>query len=112
MSEEDLQKAEKRRVVKGERERYIHLNAKIQKIARRAKKAFLVINTNKQRKTIECERQEISKKIRETKRTFYASPVQLLSCGDSLQLHGLQHTRPPCPSPTPGVYSDSCPLSQ
>ena len=23
---------------------------------------------------------------------------------DSLQLHGLQHTRPPCPSPTPGVY--------
>ena len=30
---------------------------------------------------------------------------------DSLQLHGLQHTRPPCPSPTPGVYSNSCPLS-
>ena len=25
--------------------------------------------------------------------------------------HGLQHTRPPCPSPTPGVYSNSCPLS-
>ena len=24
----------------------------------------------------------------------------------------LQHTRPPCPSPTPGVYSNSCPLSQ
>ena len=24
---------------------------------------------------------------------------------------GLQHARPPCPSPTPGVYSDSCPLS-
>ena len=24
----------------------------------------------------------------------------------------LQHARPPCPSPTPGVYSDSCPLSQ
>ena len=31
---------------------------------------------------------------------------------DSLQLHGLQHTRPPCPSPTSGVYSNSCPLSQ
>ena len=30
----------------------------------------------------------------------------------SLQPHGLQHTRPPCPSPTPGVYSNSCPLSQ
>ena len=30
---------------------------------------------------------------------------------DSLQPHGLQHTRPPCPSPTPGVHSNSCPLS-
>ena len=31
---------------------------------------------------------------------------------DSLQPHGQQHTRPPCPSPAPGVYSNSCPLSQ
>ena len=31
---------------------------------------------------------------------------------DSLRPHGLQHTRPPCPSPTPRVYSNSCPLSQ
>ena len=30
---------------------------------------------------------------------------------DSSWSHGLQHARPPCPSPTPGVYSDSCPLS-
>ena len=30
---------------------------------------------------------------------------------DSLRLHGLQHTKLPCPSPTPGVYSNSCPLS-
>ena len=30
---------------------------------------------------------------------------------NSLQPHGLQHARPPSPSPTPGVYSDSCPLS-
>ena len=29
----------------------------------------------------------------------------------SFWAHGLQHTRPPCPSPTPGVYSDSCPSS-
>ena len=28
---------------------------------------------------------------------------------DSLQPHGLQHTRLPCPSPTPGAYSNSCP---
>ena len=30
---------------------------------------------------------------------------------DSFWPHGLQHTRPPCPSPTPGVYSNSYPLS-
>ena len=30
---------------------------------------------------------------------------------DSLQPYGLQHTRPPCPSSTPRVYSNSCPLS-
>ena len=30
---------------------------------------------------------------------------------DSLQPHGLQHATPPCPSSTPGVYSNSCPLS-
>ena len=38
----------------------------------------------------------------------------LFSCSvvsDSLQPHELQHTRPPCPSPTPGVYPNSCPLS-
>ena len=29
-----------------------------------------------------------------------------------LQPHGLQHTRPPCPSPTHRVYSNSCPLSR
>ena len=30
---------------------------------------------------------------------------------DSLRPHGLQHTRPPCPSPTAGVYPNSCPFS-
>ena len=30
---------------------------------------------------------------------------------DSLQPHGLQHARPPCPSPSPGVCSNSCPLN-
>ena len=31
---------------------------------------------------------------------------------DSLRPHGLQHSRPPCPSPTPGVHTNPCPLSQ
>ena len=42
------------------------------------------------------------------------SSVQL-SCSvvsDSLRLHELQHARPPCPSPTPGVHSDSRSSSQ
>ena len=48
---------------------------------------------------------------------YYLTPVRILLLfshsvvSDSLQPHGLQHTRPPCPSPTPGVYSDSHPLS-
>ena len=41
-----------------------------------------------------------------------SSSVQLLSLSDSLRPHGLQHTRPPCPSPAPGFYLNSCPLSQ
>ena len=46
--------------------------------------------------------------------SFQWSSVQF-SCSvmsDCLRLHELQHTRPPCPSPTPGVHSDSCPSSQ
>ena len=31
---------------------------------------------------------------------------------DSLWPHGPQHARPPCPSPTPRVYSNSCPLNR
>ena len=35
-----------------------------------------------------------------------------LVTSNSLQPHGLQHTRPPCPSPTPGVHPIPCALSQ
>ena len=45
---------------------------------------------------------------------MWAISVQF-SCSvvfDSLQPHGLQHARPPCPSPAPGVHPNSCPLSQ
>ena len=45
--------------------------------------------------------------------SYFFSSVQF-SCSvmsDSLRPHGLQHGRPPCSSPTPRVYSDSCPLS-
>ena len=45
---------------------------------------------------------------------FLSSSVQF-SCSvmsDSLQPHELQHARPSCPSPTPAVHSNSCPLSR
>ena len=49
LSEEALQIAVKRREskIKGEKERYIHLNAEFQRIARRDKKAFSAINAKK-----------------------------------------------------------------
>ena len=50
-----------------------------------------------------------------TCKAFDAAVVQFSSVAQScatLRPHGLQHARPPCPSPTPGVYSNSCPLSR
>ena len=44
---------------------------------------------------------------------FVFSSVQFShsAVSDSLRPHESQHARPPCPSPTPGVYSNSCPSS-
>ena len=75
LSEGALQIAEKRREVKGkgEKERYIHLNAEFQSIARRDKKAFLsdqceeIEENNRMGKT-----RDHFKKIRDTKGTFHA----------------------------------------
>ena len=74
LSEEALQIAEKRREAKGqgEKERYTHLNAEFQKIARRDKKAFLsdqckvIEESNRMGKT-----RDLFKKIRDTKGTFH-----------------------------------------
>ena len=75
LSEEALQIAMKRREVKskGEKERYIHLNAKFQRIARRDKKAFL---SDQCKETEENNRmgktRDLFKKIRDNKGTFHA----------------------------------------
>ena len=75
LSEEPLQIAVKRREVKskGEKERYKHLNAEFQRIARKDKKAFL----NNQCKEIEennrtGKSRDLFKKIRDSKGTFHA----------------------------------------
>ena len=75
LSEEALQIAEKRRETKGkgEKERYTHLNAEFQRMARRDKKAFLsdqckeIEENNRMGKT-----RDLFKKLRDTKRTFHA----------------------------------------
>ena len=75
MSEEALKIGEKRREVKGkgEKERYIHLNAEFQRIAKRDKKAFLgdqckeIEQNNRMGKT-----RDLFKKIRATKGIFHA----------------------------------------
>ena len=43
--------------------------------------------------------------------TFSSVQFSRSVVSDCLQPHDLQHARPPCPSPTPGAYSSSCPLS-
>ena len=75
LSEEDLQKTVKRKEAKGkgEKERYTHLIAEFQRIARRNKKAFLsgqckeIEENNRMGKT-----RDLFKKIRHTKGTFHA----------------------------------------
>ena len=75
MSEDALQIGEKRREAKGkgEKERYIHVNAEFQRTARRDKKAFLsdqcneIEENNRMGKT-----RDLFKKIRDTKGTFHA----------------------------------------
>ena len=43
---------------------------------------------------------------------FSSVRFRLSVMSDSLRPHESQHARPPCPSPTPGVYPNSCPLSR
>ena len=55
----------------------------------------------------------VSKKPKGQQQKSFSS-VQFSSSvvSNSLWPHGLQHARPPCPSPSPRVYSNSCPLSR
>ena len=74
LSEEALQIAVKRRKVKskGEMERYTHLNAEFQRIARRDKKAFLHDQCKETEENNRMGKTRDLKKIRDTKGTFHA----------------------------------------
>ena len=73
LSEEALQMAVKRKEVKSkaEKERYTHLDAEFQRIARRDKKASSVVSAKKQRKKIEWERLKISSRKLEIPREHF-----------------------------------------
>ena len=95
MSEKALQIAEKRREAKGkgEKERYIHLNAEFQRIARRDKKAIL----NDQCKEIEennriGKTRDLFRKIRDTKGTFHAK-MNTIKDRNSMDLTGAEIVR-------------------
>ena len=75
MSEEALQRAVKRREAKGkgEKERYTHLNAEFQRIAKRDKKAFRSDQCKEiEENNIMGKTRDLFKKIRDTKGTFHA----------------------------------------
>ena len=88
LSEEALQIAEKRREIKdkGEKERYTHLNAEFQRIARRDEKAFHsdqckeIEENNKMGKT-----RDLFKKIRDTKGTLHAK-MGSIKCRNGMDL--------------------------
>ena len=75
LSEEDSQIAVKRREAKskGEKEKYTHLNAEFQRIARRDKKAFLIDQCKEIEENNRMEKtRDLFKKVRDTKGTFHA----------------------------------------
>ena len=94
LSEEDLQIAVKRREVKskGEKERYTHLNAEFQRIARRDTKAFLrdqckeIEENNRIGKT-----RDLFKKIRNTKGMFHAKMGSIKDRNGLLLSHTKKH---------------------
>ena len=92
-------------------------------------------NKTKKRKRVVCQGYHVNSlkgfhmfqcgifvKYSETLKCFHNLIMKLMiidqvqfSCSvmsNSLQPHELQHTRPPCPSPTPGVHPNPCPLSR
>ena len=76
----------------------------------------LMAESEEELKSLLMKVKEESEKVGLT-RIMASSPISSVqfSCSvvsNSLRPHESQHARPPCPSPTPGVHSDSCPSSQ
>ena len=61
--------------------------------------------TRKGQLSLQSQRKVMAKNVQTTASVQFSHAV----VSDSLRPHESQHARPPCPSPTPGVHSDSCP---
>ena len=57
-------------------------------------------------------KEKITRVLHKRGKIFSSVQLSLSVIFDSLRPHGLQHARPPCPSPTPGVYINSCPFEE
>ena len=91
--EEALQIAVKRREAKskGEKERYKHLNAESQRIARRHEKAFLSNQCKEIENTRMGKTRDLFKKIRDTKGTFHAKMGSIKDRNGLLPSHKKEH---------------------
>ena len=112
LSEEVLKIAEKSREVKGkgEKERYTHLNAEFQSIARRDKKAFFgdqckEIEENRMGKTRDLFKKirDLFKKIRDTKGTFHAK-MGTIKCRNGMDLIEAEDIKKSCQEYTKELY--------
>ena len=95
LSEEALQIAMNRRGMKGkaEKERYTHLNAKFQRMARRQKKAFLSTQCKEVDENCRIGKtRDLFKKIRDTKGTFHAK-MGTIKCKNSMDLTDVENIK-------------------
>ena len=73
----------------------------------------MAIREEKEIKGIQIRKEDVKLSLLADDLILYFRSDQISSVvSDSLRPHEPQHARPPCPSPTPGVYSDSRPSSQ
>ena len=74
----------------------------------------IAIRDEKQIQGIQIRKEEVKLSMFADDMILYISSVQFSHSvmSDSLRPRESQHARPPCPSPTPGVYPNSCPSSR
>ena len=108
LSEQSLQIAEKKRQAKGkgEKERYTHLNAGLQRIARRDKKAFLSDQCKETENNRMGKTRALFKKIRDAKGTFHAK-MGTIKDRNAMDLTEAEDIKKRCQEYTEESYKES-----